>query len=67
MTDEQKIIDLETKFLHQDASIEELKEVVHRQYMAIENLEKSVRFLLTRMKESSEKNLVTTHEKPPHY
>lgn len=67
MNNEQKLIDLETKFLHQDASIEELKEVVHHQYIAIEALEKSVRFLLTRLKEGGDKSLVTSHEKPPHY
>ncbi len=62
---EQRLIDLETKFSHQDLLIEELRQTVHEQYLAIEKLEKSLKILTERMASGAE--IDPAHVKPPHY
>ncbi len=64
---EQRLIDLETKFSYQDTLIEELRQTVHDQYMTIEKLEKNVKVLMNRLEGFDENNIRTGHEKPPHY
>ncbi|MGE0632716.1 MAG: SlyX family protein [Pseudobdellovibrionaceae bacterium] len=63
---EQRLIDLESKFSHQDLLIEELRLAVHTQYLQIEKLEKELKTLSAEAK-SSDPSLITAHEKPPHY
>lgn len=63
---EQRLVDLEIKFSHQDSVLEELQETVHAQYLMIEKLQKQLKIVTDRLKES-DMSLKTPHEKPPHY
>jgi SlyX protein len=63
---EQRLVDLETKFSYQDHLIEELRQIVQAQYLAIEKLEKSVKALTNRL-DADGNNIRAAHEKPPHY
>lgn len=66
MNEEQRLINLETKFSHQELQIEELNQLVHEQYQMIEKLEKSLKLL--KEKHASEEDCpIRSHEKPPHY
>jgi uncharacterized coiled-coil protein SlyX len=64
--DEQRLIDLETKFSYQEMLIEELRQTVHGQYVALEKLEKNLKLLTDRVK-SGDEGVNAAHEKPPHY
>lgn len=64
---EQRLIDLETKFSHQDDVIEELQKTVHNQHRAIEKLEKTLKLLTDQLKSSGKEVEGAVHEKPPHY
>lgn len=64
---EERLINLETKFLHQELQIEELQKLVHEQYLALEKLEKSFKLLKDRMDSAGEGAEIAGHEKPPHY
>jgi SlyX protein len=64
---EQRLVDLETKFSYQDTLIEELRQTVHEQYLTIEKLEKNVKVLMNRLEGFDENNIRAGHEKPPHY
>ena len=66
---ESRLIDLETKFLHQDSAIEVLKKAVHDQYLMIEKLEKNIKLLTDQMKRISESEnpIGPAAVKPPHY
>jgi SlyX protein len=61
---EQRLIDLETKFSHQDILIEEMRQTLHEQYLTIEKLEKNVKVLTEQLKGSED---IRPNEKPPHY
>lgn len=63
---EQRLIDLEAKFSFQEIVIEELRQTVHEQYLAIEKLEKNLKAITSRLKGADE-NINAAHEKPPHY
>lgn len=63
---EQRLVDLETKFSYQDHLIEELRQTVQAQYLTIEKLEKNMKVLMSRL-EAGENNIRGAHEKPPHY
>lgn len=65
MNDE-RLINLETKFSFQEALIEELQQSIHNQYLVIERLEKTVKLLTDRILNSENSELIA-HEKPPHY
>lgn len=65
MNDE-RLINLETKFSFQEALIEELQQSIHIQYLAIERLEKTVKLLTDRILNSENSDSIA-HEKPPHY
>lgn len=62
---EQKLIDLESKFSFQEVIIEELKQTVHEQYLAIQKLEKTVKQISEHIENGQ--NIDTSHKKPPHY
>jgi uncharacterized coiled-coil protein SlyX len=62
---EQRLIDLEAKFSHQDLLIEELRQTLHEQYLTIEKLEKNLKVVTDQLKGSED--IRTAHEKPPHY
>lgn len=64
---EQRLIDLETKFSFQDSLIEELRQTVHAQHMTIEKLEKNLKVLMSRLEGLDDSAIRTAHEKPPHY
>ena len=64
MTTEQRLIELEVKFSHQDLLIEELRQTLHEQYLAIEKLEKNLKVLTDQIKGSED---IRGNEKPPHY
>ena len=63
---EQRLIDLEIKFSHQDYLIEELRQTVHEQYLVINKLEKTLKAITDRL-ELADIDIKTNHEKPPHY
>lgn len=62
---EERLIDLETKVTFQEHQIEELRQTVHEQYLAIARLEKTVK-TLTEQVVTGEGN-DPAHVKPPHY
>ncbi len=61
---EQRLIDLETKFSHQDILIEEMRQTLHEQYLTIEKLEKNLKVLTDQLKATED---IRGPEKPPHY
>lgn len=66
---EPRLVDLETKFSFQEASIEELQQTVHDQQMALQRLEKTLKILTDQFKSiaSKENEIRSGNEKPPHY
>jgi SlyX protein len=64
---EQRLIDLETKFSFQDDQIEQLQKTVHEQYLKIENLEKNLKLLFERLNNLEGGSSDIPNEKPPHY
>jgi uncharacterized coiled-coil protein SlyX len=56
----QKLIDLESKFSFQEAIIEELRQTVHEQYLAIQKLEKKVKLITEHL--DATQNLDTSHK-----
>lgn len=69
MTDEQRLIDIETKILQQELSIEELHQVIYRQQKTIDQLEVKITGLVQRFREVSAggPEIGPGNEKPPHY
>lgn len=67
--DNQRIIDLEAKFAHQDHAIEGLQKAVYEQQKAIDKLQEIVRRQLQRINDlaSGGPDFGPTDEKPPHY
>ena len=63
---EQRLVDLETKFSYQEHLIEELRQTVHDQYLTIEKLEKNLKALMNRL-DGVDSKIRPAHEKPPHY
>lgn len=66
---ENRIIELEIKLTHQDLKTEELSEVVYKQQLQIENLQKSLSLLEKRFITGApgELEIGPANEKPPHY
>jgi SlyX protein len=69
MNEENRFITIETKLAHQEFLLEELNQVVYRQQLQIDQLEKKIASVIKRV----ENALVTgdeigpAGEKPPHY
>jgi SlyX protein len=69
MSQEERLIDLESRIAHQDHSIHTLGEEVYRQQKKLDHLEATCNFLVEQLKvrtgASSPAN--PDDEKPPHY
>lgn len=67
--EEQRLIEIETKVLYQENTIEQLNQVICRQQDQIEQLEKKVDLLTKNFKSILEmsEDVRSGHEKPPHY
>lgn len=65
--EEQRLIDLESKYSHQQILIEELQQTTHEQYLIIDKLEKLVKQLTDKLEGAAGNTARPTHEKPPHY
>lgn len=69
MTTEQRIIDLEMKFSHQEIAIEALQRSVYEHQKVIEKLSKVMEIMNKRLTHLVEENeeVGPANEKPPHY
>lgn len=66
--DEQRLIDLETKFLHQELALENLNQALLQQLTMIENLEKNLKLLTAKFEAATGgPEIGPANEKPPHY
>lgn len=68
-TQEERIIELETKAAYQEHTIQTLNDVVSNQQKQIDELESSIKILINRLQDMSQdsRNIESQHEKPPHY
>lgn len=65
---EDRFINLETKISHQDFLLEELHQVVYKQQLTIDILEKKIIALSKRFEETGTTGIeIRGNEKPPHY
>ena len=66
---DRKINDLEIRFMHQERTIQELNDIVCRQELAIERLERDMKQLQEQMKQlvPSLTRTAEEEEAPPHY
>jgi SlyX protein len=66
---DRKITDLEIRFMHQERTIQELNDIVCRQELAIERLERDMRTLQEQVKQlvPSLTRTAEEEEAPPHY
>jgi SlyX protein len=66
---EHRVIELETRSMHQEQVISDLSEMVYRQELAIERLERDVRQLKEQVSNAlpSLTRLPEDEEPPPHY
>ena len=66
---EEKLIDLEIRFAHQQDHIDQLDDVIYRQQQTIDKLEQKIEILEKRIKTFAESNILKPEEDspPPHY
>ena len=66
---EERLIEIETKVLHQEVLLEQLHQVLYQQQEKIDGLETKLMALIQKMRERKEngEELPLPHEKPPHY
>ena len=66
---EEKLIDLEIRFAHQQDYIEKLDDVIYHQQQTIDKLEQKIEILQKRIKTFAESNILKPEEDspPPHY
>jgi uncharacterized coiled-coil protein SlyX len=66
---EQRLTDLEIRFMHQERTLMELNDAVYRQEQAIEQLEREVRQLRDQLKLVAPSDIRSPDEEepPPHY
>ena len=63
-----RFINLETKISHQEYLLEELHQVIYKQQLTIDSLEKKVLALSKRFEETGTTGIeIRGNEKPPHY
>jgi SlyX protein len=62
---EERIVELEIRFTHQQRTLEELSEVLHEQARTIDRLKKELLALRQRLDAGPEEN--PANERPPHY
>lgn len=67
--DEQRLIDLEIRYAHQDAALSELSEVVYRQGRELDALRRQVEDLRRQLRAMAPSDIATAAEEtpPPHY
>lgn len=63
---EDRLTNLEIKFLYQEKIVEELQQIVHEQYLTIKNLEKAIELLKDQVVAGQDSRKIP-NEKPPHY
>lgn len=65
----ERLTDLEIRFMHQERTIQELNEIVCRQELSIERLERDLRAMQEQVKEALPSLNRTEDEEdpPPHY
>jgi len=65
----ERLTDLEIRFMHQERTVQELNDIVCRQDLAIERLERDLRQLQEQMKQILPSLTCTPDEEeaPPHY
>ena len=65
---EERITDLEIRFMHQSRLLEELNELVYEQQQSLERLEKEVKQLREQMRDIMPSTVTSlADEPPPHY
>jgi len=66
---EEKIIDLEIRITHQEDHILELDKIIYQQQQAIDLLQDQIKHLQSKLKNTSEANILSPSEEkpPPHY
>ena len=62
---ELRIINIEMKMSHQDVMLEELHQVIYRQQIELDLLQKKISLLQEQL--SSDSDIRPAGEKPPHY
>ena len=64
-----KLVDMEIRFAHQQDHIEQLDQVIYRQQQTIDKLEQRVEQLEKRLKTVTDSNILKPEEDspPPHY
>lgn len=65
----QRLTDLEIRFMHQERTVQELNDIVCRQELAIEKLDRELRQVLEQMRQMlpSLTRTADEEEAPPHY
>ena len=66
---EDKLIDLEIRFTHQENHIEELDKVIYQQQKTIDSITQRLTNLERRLKTATENNILSQSDEvpPPHY
>ena len=69
MTDDSRLIDIETRLAHQEHTLAELNEALSNQQALITSLERLCQSLLERVRvlSADQTEIASGHEKPPHY
>lgn len=67
--DEQRLIELEIRYAHQDAALNELSDLVYRQGRQLDALHRQVDDLRRQLRAMAPSNIATAAEEtpPPHY
>lgn len=66
-TDQERIVDLEIQVTHQATTIEDLSQMVARQWDEIDKLSRQIRQLYNTITELQESGGPPANQKPPHY
>jgi SlyX protein len=64
---DERLIDLEIKFAHQERELEELRKALFEQGQELAKLEKSLKLMKERLDASGVGTAAPVNEKPPHY
>ena len=66
---DEKLIDLEIRFTHQENHIEELDKVIYQQQKTIDSITERLSELERRLKTATENNILSQSDEtpPPHY
>ena len=66
---EERLIELETKFAYQEKSLDELNKVIYSQQKQIDQIEKALKTIVSKVKDSADQSSLSKDidEKPPHY